>query len=104
MCSEESLKMLTNEALVVALQRDVEREVQALVRQLAELNGQEPARLRDLERVVLQAVFQLGRRWLASVLAWQTAREPAPARRWGGCGHRQRLVGWRPKQLLTLLG
>lgn len=96
--------MQTNEAVVAALRRDVEDEVQTLIRRLADLDARQAARLQDLEREVLQAVFRLGRRWLGSVLAWQAAREPAPARRTGGCGHQQRLVGWRPKQLLTLLG
>jgi hypothetical protein len=67
MSSEESLNMPTNEAVVAALQRDVEDEVQALVRRLVELDEREAARLQVLEREVLHAVFRLGRRWLARV-------------------------------------
>lgn len=93
--------MKTSEALGEALRREVEDELQKLVRRVAEV---EAASLKDLEREVLQAIFRLGRRWLGVAVAWRTAREAAPARRQGACGHRQRLVGWRPKQLLTLLG
>lgn len=96
--------METSEALAGTLRHEVEEELQGLVRRLTELEGREEAQLKDLEREVLQAVFRLGRRWLGAVLGWRTAREPAPARRRGACGHRQRLVGWRPKRLLTLLG
>jgi hypothetical protein len=101
MNSDESLSMKTNEALVGALRRAAGEELPGLVRRVAELDG---GSLKDLEGAVPQVIFQVGRRWLDAVLAWRRAQEPAAARRQGTCGHRQRLVGWRPKQLVTLLG
>ena len=59
--SEETRKMQTNEALVEALQREGEGELQGLVRRLAELEGREEARLKEWEREVLQAIFRVGR-------------------------------------------
>ncbi len=93
--------MKTNETVVMALQRAAEDELQGLVRQLTAADA---ISLKALERAVMQAIFRLGRRWLEVVLSWRTEQEPAPARRHGPCGHQHRLVGWRPKQLLTLLG
>lgn len=93
--------MKTNEELVAALGQAVEAEIQHLVHAVG--NGLD-APLTTLEQHVLQAAFGLGRRWLETLLAWRTANAPAAARRQGACGHRQRLVGWRRKTLLTLLG
>lgn len=93
--------MKTNEELVSALGQAIESELHQLVRALVN-NADAP--LKTLEQQVLQAVFGLGRRWLETLLAWRMSHSPAAARRQGACGHRQRLVGWRPKTLLTLLG
>jgi hypothetical protein len=93
--------MKTNEELVSALEQALENELHLLVR--AWVNDAD-APLKTLEHQVLQAVFGLGRRWLETLLAWRTSNPPAVARRQGACGHRHRLVGWRTKTLLTLLG
>lgn len=60
--------------------------------------------LEQLEQAVLQRCLALGRSWLERVLDQQVQGQRSPARREGECGHRQRLVGDRPKRLLTLLG
>jgi hypothetical protein len=93
--------MKTNEELVNALGQAIESELHQLV---GILLNEADAPLKTLEQQVLQAVFGLGRRWLETLLAWRTSNSPAAARRQGACGHRQRLVGWRTKTLLTLLG
>jgi hypothetical protein len=93
--------MKTNEELVTALEQAAEAEIHQLVRALVNTPD---APLKTLEQQVLQVVFGLGRRWLERLLAWRTANHPAAARRQGACGHQQRLVGWRAKTLLTLLG
>jgi hypothetical protein len=93
--------MKTNEELVTALGQAAEAEIHQLVRALVNTPD---APLKTLEQQVLQVVFGLGRRWLERLLAWRTANHPAAARRQGACGHQQRLVGWRAKTLLTLLG
>ena len=46
----------------------------------------------------------MGRGWLEQIVQQQGQRERAVARREGSCGHRQWLVGSRPRQVVTLLG
>lgn len=93
--------MKTNEELVTSLGQAAEAEIQQLIRTLV---ATPDAPLTTLEQQVLQSVLKLGRRWLEHLLAWRTAHRPGAARRVGACGHHQRLVGWRAKTLLTLLG
>src|SRR5215472_2776584 len=93
--------MKTNEELMRALEPAIESELYQLVRAVV---NEADAPLKTLEQQVLQAVFGLGRRWLETLLARRTSHMPASARRQGACGHRQHLVGWRAKTLLTLLG
>jgi hypothetical protein len=93
--------MKTKEELVHALEHAIESELHQLVRTL--MNEADVPR-KPLEQHVLQAVFGVGRRWPETLLAWRTGHVPAAARRQGACGHRQHLVGWRTKTLLTLLG
>lgn len=93
--------METNETLQPALWQEAEQVIQTLV---ATLSAPTPRDLKHFEQVVMQAVWTLGRHWLAVVLKHSTTHQPAPARRAGRCGHHQRLVGWRAKELLTLLG
>jgi hypothetical protein len=52
----------------------------------------------------METIFAGGRGWLESILSEAAPEEQAPGQRWGSCGHRQQLVGYRPKQVLTLLG
>ncbi len=57
-----------------------------------------------LEEQVVQTSQQMGRRLLEGILDSRLREQRPAARRQGRCGHRQRLVGERPKELLTLVG
>lgn len=60
--------------------------------------------LEQLEAQVVQTSQQVGRTLLEGVLDSRLREQRPAARRQGSCGHRQRLVGERPKELLTLVG
>ena len=60
--------------------------------------------LQTLEQSVLTACLSLGRTVMEQVLNHAGEEAERKARRDGECGHRQRLVGMRPKQLHTLMG
>ena len=53
----------------------------------------------------METIFAVGRGWMESILSERTAEERAP---WTAdreaCGHPQQLEGYRPKQVLTLVG
>jgi Uncharacterised protein family (UPF0236) len=80
-----------------AVREELERFFEA-VDELAE--GQ----LEQLEEQVVKTSQQLGRTLLEGVLDSRLREQRPAARREGSCGHRQRLVGERPKELLTLVG
>jgi hypothetical protein len=61
-------------------------------------------KLEQLEEQVVKTSQQLGRTLLEGVLDSRLRDQRPAARREGSCGHRQRLVGERPKKLLTLVG
>src|SRR5260221_10390301 len=80
-----------------AVREELERFFEA-VDEIAE------GKLEQLEEQVVKTSQQLGRTLLEGILD-SRLRKPRPAaRREGSCGHRQRLVGERPKELLTLVG
>ena len=93
--------METNEQIKSALRNTLEDELEQFLVQVSELAEG------DLERLEEQAVKTsqaMGRGLMEGVLT-SRLRKPRPrARREGSCGHRQRLVGERAKELLTLLG
>lgn len=60
--------------------------------------------LKGLEQQVMETIFEIGRGWMQGVLSEAAPEEQAPGERVGSCGHQQQLVGYRPKQVLTLLG
>src|SRR5438105_15271248 len=60
--------------------------------------------LEHLEERVVKTSQQMGRRLLEGILDSRLREQRPVARRQGSCGHRQRLVGERPKELLTLVG
>jgi hypothetical protein len=93
--------MKTNEHRKMALKQTAEQEVLHLLEQVQEVADGD---LKDLEMRVLQAAFAIGRGMLEGLLNVGEPAETPPARREGRCGHVQRLVGKRPKELLTLLG
>jgi Uncharacterised protein family (UPF0236) len=93
--------METNEALKRALVAKTEEMIMNLFDQLEKL---EDGDLQTLEQQVLTSCLALGNGLLEQVLNHASHQEPAAARRLGACGHRQRLVAQRPKQVLTLMG
>src|SRR6266571_8835793 len=60
--------------------------------------------LEHLEEQVVTTSQQMGRCLLEGVLDSRLREQRPVARRHGRCGHRQRLVGEQPKQLLSLVG
>jgi hypothetical protein len=93
--------METNEPLKTALMQEAEAEVMTLLTRVQCLKGGD---LKGVEHEVLRSVFALGRTTLERIMQAQSEMVEAPARREGACGHMQRQVGRRPKQVLTLLG
>jgi hypothetical protein len=93
--------METNEPLQTTLIQEAEAEVGKLLKRVQDLKAGD---LKGVEQEVLASMFALGRTTLERIMQAQPETEEAPARREGACGHDQRLVGMRPKQILTLLG
>jgi len=93
--------METNEQMKTALLQEAEAEITKLLRQV---EGLREGDLKGVEHEVLSSMFALGRRVLERVIQEQVKTKEEPGRRQGSCGHEQRLVGIRPKQVLTLLG
>jgi hypothetical protein len=60
--------------------------------------------LEHLEEQVVKTSQQMGCRLLEGILNSRLREQRPVARRQGSCGHRQRLVGERPKELLSLVG
>lgn len=93
--------METNEQMKQAMRAAIQAELERFFVQMQDL------REGDLERLEEQAVQtsqQMGRSLLEGMLNSQLREQRPVARRQGKCGHRQRLVGERPKELLSLLG
>ncbi len=81
------------------------QQAEAGVRKLLEsLQTIEAGDLKGLEQQVLETIFVVGRGWMESILSEPAPEERAPSQRMGSCGHPQQLEGYRPKQVLTLLG
>jgi hypothetical protein len=93
--------METNEAVKRALWRETEAELVKLVERIEDVGEGD---LKELEQQVLETIFAIGRGLMESILNRGEQEERAATRREGSCGHQQRLVGERPKELLTLLG
>ena len=93
--------METNEAVKTTLIQQTEAAIIAL---LSRVEAVQEGDLKGVELEVLTSVFALGRIILEQLIQSQLETEAAPTRRRGTCGHEQRLVGIRPKQVLTLLG
>ncbi len=93
--------METKDGLKRALMQEAEAGVLKLLDQLQRLPEGD---LKGLEHQVMETIFEIGRAWMQSVLSEATPEEQTPGERVGSCGHQQQLVGYRPKQVLTLLG
>jgi hypothetical protein len=93
--------METNEKLKSVLMQETEQEVLKMIEQVETIPEGD---LQTLEQSVLRACFALGRTMMEQILN-QTAEEAErPSRREGDCGHQQRLIGIRPRQIHTLMG
>lgn len=93
--------METNEGLKKTLLSLAETGIEKLMETLQEVKEGD---LQALERQILVQVLAVGQACLEEVLSQEARQEGSAARREGRCGHRQRLVGIRPRQVLTLLG
>src|SRR2546421_2080068 len=93
--------METNEKLKIALVQEMEKEILKLIDHLETIQAGD---LQTLEQSVLRACLSVGRTMMERILNHSEEEADRPARREGACGHKQRLVGIRPKQLHTLMG
>jgi hypothetical protein len=91
----------TNEQRKKAVRAAIQEELEGFFAQVQDLSEGD---LEQLEEQVVQTSQQMGRRLLEGILDSRLREQRPGARRQGSCGHRQRLVGERPKQLLTLVG
>jgi hypothetical protein len=91
----------TNEQRKKAIRAAIEEELEGFFAQVQELSEGD---LEHLEKQVVKTSQQMGRRLLEGILDSRLREQRPVARRQGSCGHRQRLVGERPKELLTLVG
>src|SRR5437588_7667565 len=93
--------METNEKLKIVLVQEMEKEILKLIDDLETIKEGD---LQTLEHSVLRACLSVGRTMMEQIFNQSAEEADRPARREGACGHEQRLVGIRPKQLHTLMG
>lgn len=93
--------METNEQRKKAVRAAIQEELEGFFTRVQDLSEGD---LEQLEEQVVQTSQQMGRRVLEGMLDSRLREQRPVARRQGRCGHRQRLVGERPKELLTLVG
>lgn len=91
--------METNEQAQRERYREVER---ALVKLVEEIEEVEDGELKELEHKIYTGVLEIGRKVFQARM--NKGGEQAPAKQMGVCGHEQQLVGYRTKQLLTMMG
>lgn len=93
--------MKTDESMKATLIQTAEAEITQVVERIQSL---EEGDLMGVEEEVLKMIFRLGRTVLEELVTGQTEQETPAERRVGKCGHEQRLMGERTKEVLTLLG
>ena len=93
--------METSEGVKTVLIQQAEAGVRKLLESLQTL---EEGNLKGLEQQVLETIFAVGRGWMESILSEPAPEERAPSQQMESCGHPQQLEGYRPKQVLTLVG
>ncbi len=93
--------METNEQMKKAVRAAIQAELDGFFAQVQELSEGD---LEHLEEQVVKTSQQMGRSLLEGMLDSRLREQRPVARRQGSCGHRQRLVGERPKHLLSLVG
>jgi hypothetical protein len=93
--------METNEQIRRVLSKALEEELETFLAQVSQMREGE---LKHLEEQVVKSSQAIGRKLMEGVLNSRLHERRPLARREGACGHVQRLVGERPKQLITLVG
>src|SRR5947199_1572455 len=93
--------METSQGMEKVLLQEAEAEVRTLLQSLQSLKEGD---LKGLEQQIMVSVFRIGRRWMEQVLSASGTQAKEPTERTGKCGHVQHLVGYRPRQVLSLLG
>ncbi|MEO8954962.1 MAG: hypothetical protein ABI396_01080 [Ktedonobacteraceae bacterium] len=93
--------METNEQIRRELSKALEAELETFLKQVSQMTEGE---LKHLEEQVVKSSQAIGRKLMEGVLNSRLHEHRPAARRQGRCGHRQRLVGERSKQLITLVG
>jgi hypothetical protein len=91
----------TNEQMKRVLRAAMEEELEGFFAHLQELSEGD---LQQLEEQVVKTSQKMGQSLLEGALNSRLREQRPSARRQGSCGHRQRLVGERPKELLSLVG
>ncbi len=81
--------------------QEVEKALLKLVEEIEEI---EEGDLKGLEQKIYQGIFELGRQLMQGRLKQGKEEKKAPGKIRGACGHEQHLVGYRPRQILTVLG
>ena len=98
---EETPQVETNEQRKKAVRAAIQEELEGFFAQVQDLSEGD---LEHLEEQVVKTSQQMGQRLLEGILDSRLREQRPVARRQGSCGHRQRLVGERPKHLLSLVG
>ena len=93
--------METNEQIRRVLSKALEEELETFLEQVSQMTEGE---LKQLEEQVVKSSQAIGRKLMEGVLTSRLHERRPVARREGSCGHVQRLVGERPKELITLVG
>jgi len=93
--------METNEQIRRGLSKALEEELETFLEQVSQMTEGE---LKQLEEQVVKSSQAIGRKLMEGVLTSRLHERRPVARREGSCGHVQRLVGERPKELITLVG
>ena len=93
--------METNEQIRKVLGKALEEELESFLEQVSQMSEGE---LKQLEEQVVKSSQAIGRKLMEGVLNSRLHERRPVARRKGRCGHVQRLVGERRKELITLVG
>jgi len=93
--------METNEQIRKVLSKALEEELESFLEQVSQMTEGE---LKHLEEQVVKSSQAIGRKLMEGALNSRLHERRPVARREGRCGHVQRLVGERAKELITLVG
>lgn len=91
--------METNE-----LVKEYQAAEKELLKVIEAVEGLGEGDLKALEETIYRGIFQIGRKLMEGRINKGKESEPVSTRIEGKCGHHQKLVGYRPKKLLTLFG